>query len=350
MVVETPQVITRRKSYVRTPAQAMALAMAVEAIRGVPVTCPLYLDGEPMGLLRSDHTGDVWHSAGISSLVVAFQNGQTTRRNWCKQVGALSPLTLKYTDLWCVGGKPQAGTYSGSAGTSRAFDDTIAGGLVHGGNVSPKIKFAKEGWIGSIGGAGVHWLYDRVLDYPTNTPINGTATLTQSATAARYNGSGLPGLLVMPTVQTALANGPAVTAMVYVDQGGSSSSAPLSTLYVLDTHVATQTNLIGSGLALVTTGNHPVPFIPLAAGDSGARSVTSITYNGVDTGTICIALVRPLVLLANSVATVSAAYDFVHQIPCLDDVVYDGAHLSFLAYQHSSAQQWAMGGISFGWI
>jgi hypothetical protein len=86
------------------------------------------------------------------------------------------------------------------------------------------------------------------------------------------------------------------------------------------------------------------------AGDSGARSITSVTFNGVDTGTICLALVRPLVLLANSIGTISAAYDYVHQIPCVDDIVYDGAHLSFLAYIHTSAQQWGMGGVSFGWM
>jgi hypothetical protein len=350
MVVESSHVLTRRKTSVLTPARATALAMAVEAIRGVPAVCPLYLDGEPMGFLRSDHTGDVWHAAGISDMVVAYQAGQTTRRSWVKQIGALSPLTLKYTDLWCVGGKPQAGTYTGTAATSRAFDDTVAGGLAHGGNVSPKQKFAKEGWIGSIGGPGVLWLYDRVLTYESCAVASGATTLTTSATAARYNGSGLPGLLVMPTIQTAMVNGPAMTGMAYTNQAGASKIAPLSTLYTLDTHVSTQTNLIGSGLAIVTTANNPVPFLPLAAGDTGVRSITSFTCNGVDTGTLCMAMIRPLVLLANSIGTISAACDFVHQMPGVDDIIYDGAHLSFLAYIHTAAQQWCMGSISFGWM
>lgn len=343
--------LSQRKSAVRTPAEARALAIAVEAIRGVPVTNPLFLDGEPVGWLRSDHTREVWFApwTGINDMIVSFVAGQTTRRSWCKQLGALSPITLKWTDLWCVGGKPQAGTYTGTANTSKAFDDTIAGGLAHGGNVSPKQKIIKDGWINSIGGAGLIWAYDRTLAYESWTTTNGTTTLTQSATMGRYNGSGLPGCLVMPTVQNALTVGPNLTAMVYVDQAGSSSSAPLSTAYALDTHVATQTNLIGSGLALVNAGNGAIPFVPLAAGDTGVRSITSVTANGAETGTVCLACIRPLVMLANSAPLLPAQYDYVHQIPCLDDIVYDGAHISFLSYIQTAAQQFCMGGLSFGW-
>lgn len=350
-VSTSPQVrVKRRKSLVRTPAEITAVAMAVEAIRGVPITCPLYLDGEPLGLLRSDQSGDVWYSVGIDDLIVAFEAGQTCRRNWCKQLGSLSPVTLKWTDLWCVGGKPQAGTYTGSAATAKAFDDTVPGGLAHGGNVSPKQKFIKDGWIYSNGGPGVTWVYDRVLAYESCTPTNGTTTMTNTVSAARYNGSGLPGLFVMPTIQTVIASGPAMTAMAYVDQTGTSQSAPLSTLYVLDTHGATQTNLIGANLALVTTGNAPVPFVPLVAGSTGVRSITSVTFNGADTGSICFVLMRPLVFLANSQVQIPAAYDYVHQMPCLDDRVYDGAHISFLQYLHLAAQQFAQGGVGFGWV
>lgn len=347
----SPQVHTRRKSRVRTLGEIAAFDMAVEAIRGVPVECPLYVDGEPLGYLRSDHTRDVWFSpvTGINDIIVALEADQSCRRNWCKQVGSLSPPTLKWTDLWCVGGKPQAGTYTGTAKTSKGFADTDPGGLAHGGNVSPKQKFIKEGWINSFGGPGLIWAYDRVLAYESCTPVNGVLTMIQSATAARYNGSGLPGLMVMPTVQTVLATGPAMTAMSYVDQGGTTSSAPLSTTYVLDTHVSTQTNLIGSGLALVTTNNHAVPFVPLAPGDTGARSIVSFTCNAADTGSVCMALVRPLVLLANTGAQIPAAYDYVHQMPCLDDVVHDGAHISFLQYLQGSAQMFSQGGLSFGW-
>lgn len=325
--------------------------MAVEAIRGVPIENPLFLDGMPIGWLRSDHTREVWFApwTGIDGMVVSLVAGKSTRRNWCKQLGSLSPLTQKFTDLWCVGGKPPAGTYTGTAATAKAFDDTVVGGLAHGGNVSPNQKVIKDGWINSVGGPGLLWAYDRTLAYEACTVPSGTVTMTNSVSMGRYNGSGLPGCLVMPTVQTVLVNGPAMTAMVYVNQGGSSSNAALSTAYAIDTHVATQTNLIGSGLALVNAANGAIPFVPLAAGDTGVRSITSVTYNGVDTGTICFACVRPLVLLANSTALAPAAFDYVHQVPCLDDFVYDGAHISFLAYIQTAAQQWSMGGLGFAW-
>lgn len=352
-VATSPQVrVARRKSYVRTPAEVAAIDTAVEAIRGVPITNPLFLDGAPVGLLRSDHTREVWFSpvTKINDIIVALEAGQSCRRNWVKQIGSLSPITLKWNDLWCAGGKPQAGTYTGTAHTARQFDDTVAGGLAHGGNVSPKQKFIKDGWVNSFGAAALLWAYDRVLAYESNTPTNGVTTMTNTLAAQRYNGAGLPGLLVMPTIQTVIATGPALSAMSYVNQAGSTIAAPLSSLiYILDTHGATQTNLQGSNLALVTTNNHAVPFVPLGVSDTGVRSINSVTFNAADTGSVCFALVRPLVMLANSGAQIPAMYDWLHQMPELDAIVYDGAHISFMQYLVGSAQQWGQGGLGFGW-
>lgn len=343
----------QRRARVLTPADRRAVAMAIESIRGVPVTLPLFLNGLPFCWLRSDHTRQVWAATwtGMDSIVLSLQANNFTRREWVKQLGSLSPLTMKWIDLWCCGGKPQFGTYSGTADTLRIFDDTVAGGMAHGGNVSPSVKRVVGGYSMGVAASQVLWLYDRVGDYPSCAPLNGTITMTNSASTARYNGSGLPGCLVMPTIQNVFNSGTTYKGLNYVDQGGSASVAPVTAgTFSFDSHPSSASSTTGAAIALIDANNNNCPFSPLAAGDTGVRSITSWASDATDTtGLLCFALVRPIVMFAQGVTNGSGVEEFMHQEPELDAFVYDGAHLSFLTFIQGSAQQYPQGGIYFGW-
>jgi hypothetical protein len=159
-------------------------------------------------------------------------------------------------------------------------------------------------------------LCDFLLMYPSLVVTGAPTTLTNGVGLPRYtDGAGVQAVV---TVNSALgAAAPALT-FTYTDQGGTGSnvatahtapvaSAPLSTCFLTD----------GS------------PFMRLAAGDSGVRSVQSYTLATGTTGTVSMLLCKPLATIPLLAINTASERDLAFQLPSLPQVV-DGACLGFL--------------------
>ena len=86
-------------------------------------------------------------------------------------------------------------------------------------------------------------------------------------------------------------------------------------------------NIVGSSTA---TQGGASPFIGLQAGDSGVRSIESVTMLGIDTGLFSLVLVKPLVQTCFREITVPYEKDFL--VPTTELIrIYDDAFLGFVA-------------------
>lgn len=347
----------RRKSSTLDLRTKLTVCEAVESIRGYPLELPLVVSGRAVGMIASDWTREVWFSpfSGTNNMLTQLLLAQRKMSLWCKNAFQWgTPLGTRWLDYWCVGGNPVGGTYTGTALTLRQFDDTVSGGLPHGGNVSTKVKNILNGWIYSNAGIGTAYLYDRVADYPGTTMTGTTQTMVNTLAAQRYISAGEPGLMVMPTItaQINFTTGGGLASMTYVNQAGASKSYPGNAVdYGFENHGQTASNVIPAECAMMDVNVlGTIPFVPLAAGDSGARSITNYASDTADTagGSVCWVLCKPLALICNNALNTYAQYDYVRQVVGMT-VIKDGAHLTFMAYNHSTAANLIAGGFDFGW-
>jgi hypothetical protein len=91
------------------------------------------------------------------------------------------------------------------------------------------------------------------------------------------------------------------------------------------------------------------PFLPLAAGDTGVRSIQSVTFSTADVGLIALVLVKPIAGCLLRGIDAPAELDFMVDAPSLP-VVADGAYLNFLAYPAGNASgATLLGDATFVW-
>lgn len=137
--------------------------------------------------------------------------------------------------------------------------------------------------------------------------LSGTSTSAQTVqgstpTPAITRNTGGAGNLILVEIFTAIGSTAATITASYVDQDGNSST--------------TQSTAIGG------TNNSEVSrafILPLAAGDTGVRSVTSVTLN-VSTGTagnFGVSIVRPLAVLSMTARGAGAYRDYVTGLPSM---------------------------------
>ena len=93
------------------------------------------------------------------------------------------------------------------------------------------------------------------------------------------------------------------------------------------------------------------PFIPLQGGDSGIKSIQSVTQSATYTsGEYSIGLCKPLLTLPITTQGVSCERDLMNQVPSLPRV-YDGANLVWLMYSGAATpvSSSIAGHVDFGW-
>ena len=213
----------------------------------------------------------------------------------------------------------------------KAYNDTEQGAICHGGNVTPATKHILSAGhvMGQAAAANVQQLM--ILDvlgcYPRiDTSLTTEQALTTVTTLPRYTtGVGVRAYLVLTS---AMAGAPGLTLKYTNSVGLAGQGLP-----------TTVTCGGGSSIAnwICHTATDCGPFLPLAVGDLGIRSVEGIKLaTAAVAGTAALVLARPLAVLQNNI---SADYpqdrDYFYQVPSLPRV-YDGAYLAMLAYTGSA--------------
>lgn len=287
-------------------------------------------------------------------------SGKFVRTDWNKNA---LPTTAQTAGLWydlaCGAGNPGSDTaYAG--GTNLAFqalDDTstTSPGIPHGGNVSTDTKHIVNASAFSAAATVapcVLMLVDRLGFYPVTT----TTAITNQAldntvvfpTGRHTNGAGLRAYVVCSSGAATTAMGAATPNIdiTYTNQAGTAGKATPTTLPA-GTTAAAKGSIVYSGTGAGKYG----PFLPLAAGDSGIRSVQNFRLSASYlSGVLNLVICRPLLTLPITTLGVAAERDLLNQVPSLPRV-YDGANLSWLMYAgaNTPVNSAIMGHLDFAW-
>lgn len=175
-----------------------------------------------------------------------------------------------------IGGSASSLPTNGGA-NGRACSSSTAGALLFPTPPSSKHWFLHAPQICAVGGSGHYMLFDKLADVQVNHAANEAITGCD-ATARLASGKGG---MIMSEVVTNFSAASNVFNLTYTDQDGNSSTTP---------NITTQAS-ITSGGAVSTF----YLFLPLAAGDKGARTITAINnVSGAATGTMLLSIVRPV--------------------------------------------------------
>ena len=286
----------------------------------------------------------------IDQLVSAISAGQTTRYDWNKITGGSAYAAGRWYDGSMLGALPIANAWAGTALNWVSCNESTGNGtqvfgIPHGGNVSPLVKHLlnMNAWgTAATSVPGTLMLVDLQGYYPgISNNTTSAQTLVGTPTLRYTNGEGCR----MYWVQTAVAGATAQNiALSYTDQAGNAGNALGATVAMTASGIAGHISHAG------TAANNYGPFLPLASGDTGVRSVQTVTFSAANTGTGALCIARPLAQITLSVAGLMTEKDLLNQIPSLP-IIKDGACLVWLygAGAATAAATTLAGGIEVVW-
>jgi hypothetical protein len=258
-------------------------------------------------------------------------NGKFWRQDFNKLTGVAFTAGRCY-DLSLSTGNPIQQLYAGTNLTFTPTSDTDGKGIWHGGNVTPDTKhLVNIGLMSTVATAvpAIIELVDVLGYYPLTTNTITTAqTLTNTLTLPRYtDGAGVQAYIVATT--TMGAGTPNIT-ISYTNQAGVSGRTIPVTVSAVTT--AVQGHIVHSD---PSAGKY-FPFLPLQSGDTGIRSIQSITLSATMTsGSMALVLCKPITSLPLTTAGVMAERNLMTQLPSLPRI-YDGANLNMLFFTASA--------------
>lgn len=227
----------------------------------------------------------------IGEWVDAYEAGQTWSV-FLNKGSAPSSVTIGIFDWTTTGGYPTANFYASSPLVSAHMDSGVRPYVP---SVSPSKQYLKtlrmiilDPSSSTLYGYGMEWmLLDYLMYYPfvDLTAVSELQEMTNTVTLPRYTtGNGVQMMLVSQSAVT----GAQTMTVTYINQSGVQKTTPA---FYVTTTVGIGLDIAGGSSSV--TSNH-ARFIPLAAGDSGVRSVVSATINGDAGGIAAIVLVKPL--------------------------------------------------------
>jgi hypothetical protein len=253
--------------------------------------------------------------------------GKFWRQEFNKLTGVAATPGRCY-DLSLANGNPIQNLYAGTNLTFVPLSDTDGKGIWHGGNVSPDTKhLVNIGLMSTVATSvpSIVNLVDVLGYYPlTTNAITTSQTLINTLSIPRYtDGAGVRAYIV--AVGTMGAGTPNIT-ITYTNQAGVAGRTMPITVSAVTT--AVQSHIVHSD---PSAGKY-FPFLPLASGDTGIRSVQSIQLSATMTsGSMALVLCKPLTSLPLTTAGVMAERNLMTQLPSLPRI-YDGANLNMLFF------------------
>ena len=218
--------------------------------------------------------------------------------------------------------------------TAAQVKQSTDGGLFHGGNVTPANKYLRELMAFCVTATALPMpmiLCDYLLYYPTiDDSITDPQVMTNGVTLPRYtDGAGVQ----MIAVSTAARTGGQSFSVSYTNQDGTSGRTSAT---VLENAVSVTGSIVTSAQTSTTANNNATGvFIPLQSGDTGVRSIQSVTMNGSDVGLFTIILVKPLASFSirgiDAVVEVDYFKDFG-----MTPIIQDDAYLNLICLPQGS--------------
>lgn len=229
-----------------------------------------------------------------------------------------------WVDLSMAAGNPVANYYAAEPLVARALDG--ADGIFHGADKAPAAKHltALGLMTPTAGLVGQYTLCDYLLYYPfvDGDAVGDVQTLDNAVSLPRYTDG--EGVQVMAVAVTPTAGAGTFT-FTYINQDGVERTSPNQ---LVNTTASSISNIATSQQAVAnrTSGG---PFLSLAAGDTGVRSITSVTFSVAAGGLLALVLVMPLADLAIREVSTMAEVRFLVDRPGSPQIM-DGAYLGLL--------------------
>jgi len=267
--------------------------------------------------------------ANARKLADAESAGQYLYASFRKQATQTTGAGIWF-DLSMSPGNPAPNYYIGSPNVFVPLKQSTDGGLRHGGgvNAAGQKKFLRKlmamtptstaaplackllDYIGFYGFIDESVLDEQFLDNTTPLPRHAAGT----------------GVQLMPVVVAGQTGGQTFT-VNYTNQDG--VAGRITPAVTMSTQAVNGTILhsLGAGAAYANNG----PFLPLQRGDSGVRSVQSVTIGGVgDVGLFALVLVKPLATFSLFGIDAATEVDYFTDMASMPEIV-DDAYLNFIA-------------------
>ena len=176
-------------------------------------------------------------------------------------------------------------------GVAKTISRTDDGGINHGPNVTPSKKYLRliSGVTTSATPLPMEFvLCDYLLYYPSiDESTTDVQSLTNTATLPRYtDGAGVQVIAVIVAAGGAKQS----FTFTYTNQDGVAGRTSSGLIY-MNLSTALGTLHCGDGVSATDTCS---PFLPLQEGDTGVRSIETVTLTSADVGLFSLILVKPL--------------------------------------------------------
>lgn len=280
----------------------------------------------------------------VADIAAAYDNGRWHHQRVYRNTSQYASPGL-WTDQSMSGGTPKYNAYIGNQLESTALVGSGNNGIYTGptpaAGMTKHVAKIEIGTMSTTVPVQHAELRDLLMFYPL---IDGDSTdlqeLVQVDSLPRYrDGAGVKATLV---VTGGAGYNNASATITYTNSAGvSGRTTSFYAWYGSTTNVGVQLN---------SSLNSAMPFIPLAAGDTGIRSVESIQLASGTGLFFAMLLYKPLCNISMLESTTRAEIDFVNQRLSLPRV-YDGAYLAFANMFNASASSTLPlhAGIDFIW-
>lgn len=281
--------------------------------------------------------------SGVQALVDAELAGQTWYSTWRKSPSQVSTVGVWF-DLSMSPGNPVPQYYAASPAVGVPMSYSDEQGLNHGRNVSPATKHLKRVTVMTSTATALPMpmmLCDYLFYYPfIDEGTTDVQSLDNTQSLTRYTDG--EGVQVM-AVSVAGRTGGQTFQIGYTNSDGVAGRVSQT---VVQNAVSVNGSIVTSQRANADARG---PFIPLQAGDTGVRSIESVTMNGADVGLFSLVLVKPLAQLSLRGVDAPVEVNYFTDFGQLPRIV-DDAYLNFLACPAGSLAATALhGDLSVVW-
>lgn len=258
-------------------------------------------------------------------LIDAELEGRVRQYVWRKTPSQASTAGIWF-DTSMSPGNPPAQYFIGGILSATVLARSTDGGLYHGANVSPSTKYLRSVTAMTSTATALPMpliLCDYLMVYPfVDMSLTDQQDMTNTNALTRYTDG--DGVQVMAVLTNAGVGGQSFF-FTYTNSDGVSGRVSQTVTMNAATAIG---SIITSSVSTVNQSGSP--FIGLQHGDTGVRSIESVTMLGADVGLFALVLVKPL--LRTAINEITAPYEkdallIGGEIPR----IYDDAFLGFLA-------------------
>lgn len=272
-------------------------------------------------------------------MVDAEREGRSRRYTWRKSPSQVTTIGIWF-DITSSPGNPVAKFWFDAPPLiAKAVSQSVDGGIFHGANVSPSQKVIRK-FVSMTSTATAlpmdMFVCDYLLYYPTiGDDVTDIQVLDNTVTLPRYtDGEGV----MMMAVSLAARTGGSKFQVSYTNSEGVSGRTSQTMTMNGETSIG---SIATSGRAVTGSGN---PFIGLQDGDTGVRSIESLTMLTPDSGGLfALVLVKPLFQTQIRGVDAPVEKDLLIQNAQLP-IVQDDAFISFVCLPSSAVNGTVMMG------